>query len=82
MPEIPVELLDAAMNLPEDARAELADRLWDSIGPVFADAETEAEWAAEIKRRVDDVESGREKGIPWEEARRMIFEDDHEPGAG
>ena len=79
MPEIPAELLEAALNLPEPARAALADRLLDSLGPVFADAEIEAEWAAEIKRRVNDIKSGREKGIPLEEAWKIIMDDSDVP---
>jgi putative addiction module component (TIGR02574 family) len=82
MSSVPAELLDAALKLPKEARSELADRLLDSLGPVFDDAEIEAEWAAEIKRRVDDLKSGREKGIPWEEARQMMFGDGDEPDAG
>ena len=82
MPEVPADLLEAAMKLPADARSELADRLLDSLDSPFADPEIEAEWAAEIKQRVDDIKSGRVKGIPWEEARRMIFEDGDEPAAG
>lgn len=30
-------------------------------------AELDAEWAAEIQRRVEDIDSGREPGIPGEE---------------
>ena len=75
MPEIPADLLDAALKLPEDVRAELADRLLDSLGPTFASAEIEAAWAAEIKRRVDDVTSGRENGIPLDEAWKIIMDD-------
>ncbi len=81
MPEVPADLLEAAMKLPADARSELADRLLDSLESPFPDPEIEAEWAAEIKKRVDDIKSGRVKGIPWEEARRMIFEDGDEPVA-
>jgi putative addiction module component (TIGR02574 family) len=76
MPEVPAELLDAALKLPEDARSELADRLLDSLGSFFADPEIEAEWAAEIKQRVDDLKSGREKGIPLDEAWKIIFDGD------
>jgi putative addiction module component (TIGR02574 family) len=69
-------ILDAALRLPNHERAVLASRLLESLEPVFADAEIEAAWAAEIKRRIDDLNSGKEKAIPWEEARRMIFEDE------
>lgn len=75
MTEIPAELLDAALKLPDEARSEFADRLLDSLGPAYAEPEIEAEWAAEIKRRVDDMKSGREKGIPLEEAWKIIFDD-------
>jgi putative addiction module component (TIGR02574 family) len=75
MPEVPAELLEAAMRLPEDARSDLADRLLDSLGSVFSNPEIEAEWAAEIKQRVDDLKSGREKGIPLDEAWKIIMDD-------
>jgi putative addiction module component (TIGR02574 family) len=82
MAEIPADLLDAALKLPEDARSELADRLLDSLESFYASPEIEAAWAEEIKRRIDDLKSGREKGIPWDEARRMIFEDGDDADAG
>jgi len=38
--------------------------------------ELDAEWTAEIKRRIEDMESGREPGIPGEEvmarARKIV----------
>jgi putative addiction module component (TIGR02574 family) len=73
--QIPADLLDAALKLPEEARAELAQRLLDSLGSFFADPETEAAWADEIKRRIEDVKSGREKAIPLEEAWKIILDD-------
>ena len=40
------------------------------------DPALDAEWAAEMKRRIDDIESGREVGIPGEEvmarARKIV----------
>jgi putative addiction module component (TIGR02574 family) len=80
--QVPAHLLDAALKLPEGARAELAHRLLDSLKSFFADPETEAAWSEEIKRRIEDLESGREKAIPWDRARRMIFEGDDESDAG
>jgi putative addiction module component (TIGR02574 family) len=75
MPEIPAQLLDAALRLPEDAREELAHRLLDSLGSGYADAEIEAAWAAEIKRRLEDLKTGREKAIPLDEAWKIILDD-------
>jgi putative addiction module component (TIGR02574 family) len=36
------------------------------------DVAVDAEWAAEMKRRIDDIESGREVGIPGEEVAARI----------
>lgn len=36
------------------------------------DPATDTEWAAELKRRIDDIESGREVGIPGEEVMARV----------
>ena len=74
-------ILDAALRLPNHERAELASRLLESLEPVFADADIEAAWAAEIKRRIDDLNSGKEKTIPLAEAWRIIMDDSDESDA-
>jgi putative addiction module component (TIGR02574 family) len=76
MPTDAKAILEAALRLPHDERAVLANHLLESLEPVFATPEIEAAWAAEIKRRLDDVAAGRVKTIPWEQARRIIFADD------
>jgi putative addiction module component (TIGR02574 family) len=38
----------------------------------LTDPATEAAWADEIKRRIDDIESGSETGIPSEEPSAKI----------
>jgi putative addiction module component (TIGR02574 family) len=64
----------AALALPEEQREDLLDRLLVSLdGP--ADEDVEQAWDAEIARRLEEVESGKEKGIPWEEVRRQLRED-------
>ena len=75
MPTDADAILEAALRLPPGERAVLAHHLLESLEPVFATPEIEAAWAAEIKRRLDDVAAGRVKTIPWEQARRMIFAD-------
>ena len=54
-----------ALKLSAEERAELADRL---IASLFEDAEIEEAWAAEVKRRVTEIESGRAKLVPASEA--------------
>jgi putative addiction module component (TIGR02574 family) len=64
-------ILGAAPRLPEAERAELAVRLIDSLDP-GNDDDVEAAWGEEIRRRVDDLEHGRARSIPWAEVQRML----------
>ena len=65
------ELLQKALALPPEARAALAGSLLDSIDGTV-DASAEEEWNKEIARRIEELDSGKVKPIPWEEARRQI----------
>jgi putative addiction module component (TIGR02574 family) len=67
-PEIE-ELLKKAMALPAAARADLASSLIDSLDETLDD-DVEAAWQQEIAHRVEELESGRVKTIPWTEVRR------------
>jgi putative addiction module component (TIGR02574 family) len=67
-------VLEAALALPEDERIALAEALIENLEPsTDSPAEVEAAWTAEVARRLEDVETGTVKPIPWDEARRMIF---------
>ncbi len=61
------ELLDRALQLSEQERSLLIDRLVESLASEPADEGVEAAWDKEIKRRVDDIRSGRVKTIPGEQ---------------
>ena len=63
------ELLKHALTLPERDRAELASSLIDSLDP-SVDADAELAWQQEISGRLEEVESGTAKTIPWDEVRR------------
>ena len=65
-------LIQGGLRLPTAARARLANRLLESLANEDLDAAEEAEWAAELARRVEDVESGRVKGVPWEEVEARL----------
>jgi len=67
-PEIE-ELLKKAMSLAPEARADLASSLIDSLDPTV-DEDVEAAWQQEIGRRVEELESGKVKTVPWTEVRR------------
>ena len=63
------ELLEKAMSLPDQERAELASSLIDSLDPTV-DEDAELAWQQEISRRMDEVKSGKVKTIPWREVQQ------------
>jgi putative addiction module component (TIGR02574 family) len=66
------ELLKKALALPPEARAALAGSLLESLDDEPCDEGVEAAWNEEIKRRIEELDSGKVKPIPWAEARRQI----------
>ena len=68
-------VLAEALRLSEEERGEIAAILFDSVD-LDSPEEVEKAWDEEIARRIADVRSGKEKPIPWEEARKQIFGDD------
>ena len=55
-------VLDQALQLPDEERGKLAARLLESLGPEDGDElssdEWDAEWSAELARRVREVREG------------------------
>lgn len=69
-------LLNEAMKLSGAQRAELAQRLLETVteADVHAiDPEIDAAWREEVRRRSERLRSGEAKTTPWEVARREIF---------
>ena len=67
-------LLSALMQLSREDRGTIASRLLETLEPTV-DPEVEAAWAEEIRIRVEEVQSGRVKGVSWPEARERIMAD-------
>ena len=65
------EILKKALELPPGARAALAGSLLDSLEETV-DSGAEEQWKIEIARRVEQLDSGAVKPIPWAEARKQI----------
>jgi putative addiction module component (TIGR02574 family) len=65
------EILKKALELPPGARAALASSLLDSLEETV-DPSAEEEWKIEIARRIEQLDSGAVKLIPWTEARKQI----------
>jgi putative addiction module component (TIGR02574 family) len=64
------EVHQLAHALPEEQRIRLANSLYESIGVdegEGSEAEIAAAWDEEIKRRLDEIDSGAVKMIPHEE---------------
>jgi putative addiction module component (TIGR02574 family) len=66
------ELLKKALALPPEARAALATSLFESLDEEPADESVEAAWSEEVKRRIEDIDSGKVQMIPYEEVRRRL----------
>jgi putative addiction module component (TIGR02574 family) len=65
------EILKDALALPSEARAALAGSLLESLD-TDVDEDAEAAWAAEVNRRVAEIDSEAVKTIPWSEVRRRL----------
>jgi putative addiction module component (TIGR02574 family) len=63
----PRSILEAALSLPPDDRAEIAERLMFSLDDRHR-AEIEAAWDAELQRRANEVDRGDVALIPRDEA--------------
>ena len=70
------KLLEQALSLSVEEREVLANSLISSLGSEVdegpAEEGVEKAWAEEIKRRVDDIRSGKTQMIPYEEVRRRL----------
>ena len=69
-------LYHAALKLSGDERFHLAHRLLESV-ECERDPDYEEAWAAEIARRIEEVENGKVKTVSWEEVKKMIHEVRH-----
>jgi putative addiction module component (TIGR02574 family) len=66
------EILKEALSLPAEARAALADSLWDSLDSEVEPGVEDA-WRTEIQRRLAELDSGNVRAVPWSEARSLLL---------
>ena len=66
------EVLEKALALSTQERGLLIDHLIESLDEGPAEEGVEAAWDAEIKRRVDEIRSGKVEMISGEEIRRRL----------
>jgi putative addiction module component (TIGR02574 family) len=66
------QVLALALALPSEQRVALVERLLESLDQP-AEADIEAAWSEEIRRRLERLDAGLSKTVPWAEARRRIW---------
>jgi putative addiction module component (TIGR02574 family) len=66
-----LDLLQKALSLSEEERADLACSLMESLDSAI-DEGAENAWNEEISRRVDELNSGKATTVPWDEVQRRI----------
>jgi putative addiction module component (TIGR02574 family) len=64
-------VLQSALSLPPSERADIAASLIQSLDET-ADADADAAWAEEIKRRVESIDTGQVTLIPWDQVMREM----------
>lgn len=67
------DLLPELLQLSADERAKIASSLIQSLDEED-DEDVEQQWAAEIKKRIEDIDSGKVELIPWSEVRARLTE--------
>ena len=67
-----VELFRRASVLPDGDRAALAGLLIESLESEH-ESDVESAWSSEIERRVQELDSGKVKTVPWNHVRAKLF---------
>jgi putative addiction module component (TIGR02574 family) len=65
------QVFNEALSLPPSERAQLAERIFSSLG--ITQEELERFWAGEIDSRIDAYESGELKAIPAQKIFKNIY---------
>lgn len=70
------QLLESALALPHSDRAELAASLIHSLD-AESDEDVDAAWALEIQRRIQSIDDGEVKLVPWDDVMREMRDRRH-----
>ena len=63
------KILDKALKLPEEERAFISEKLYQSLH-LQIDDEIETVWKEEIDKRLEEIENGRVKLINWDDVKK------------
>jgi putative addiction module component (TIGR02574 family) len=67
------QLLEQALQLPEDERADLAAHLLESLPDDAPDKDVD--WNVELKNRLDEIDQGKVQPVPWSEVHARLLTD-------
>jgi len=70
------QLLRSALALPESDRAEIAASLIHSLD-TETDENVDEAWAAEIQRRIESIDNGEVKLVPWDDVMQEMRDPRH-----
>lgn len=65
------EILDRALEMPENDRAAIAERLLASLD-AKPDQNVEEAWQQEVQHRLSELDRGDVECVPWEEVRTRL----------
>jgi putative addiction module component (TIGR02574 family) len=65
-------IIDAALNLPDGERAILAFQLLQSLKPVGALSEDDAQFESELHKRLSDYEAGKADAADWDQVSERL----------
>ena len=67
------QILEAALQLPDEEREQLVDELKATLHSGFATEEVEQAWASDVERRSQELDSGKAGLRDWDGARDEIL---------
>ena len=75
-----IELIDEALELPDEERAEFAQRLFDSLPDNYdvvpqLSPEVRASWTRELRQRIDEIDRGEVELLDGPEVMREMREE-------
>lgn len=73
------KIVERALEMPARERAEIAQRLLESLDRQV-DTDVESAWQSEVERRISELDSGQVSCIPWEEVRERLMRSSIETG--
>ena len=73
MATLQTELFREVLDLKEKDRAKLAGLLIESLDMKVEEG-VEAAWISAVERRLEELEKGQVKAIPWEEVQKRLLE--------